>query len=172
MPARAPDAADPSSATETGKFLTFFLGDEEYGIEILRVREIIGMMPITWVPRTPDFIRGVLNLRGQVIPIVDLRLKFGMEATEDTEETCTIVVQTGGDMVGIVVDQVSEVLDISEDEIVDAPSFGTEVDTSYILGIGKSGDSIKLLLDIEKVLADVEALELPDAEEAEEAAAV
>jgi purine-binding chemotaxis protein CheW len=139
---------------ESGKFLTFFLAEEEYGLEILKVREIIGMMDITPVPRTPEFIRGVINLRGKVIPIIDSRLKFGMDPVERTDETCIIVVQAAGIQVGIVVDKVSEVLDIAGEEIEDAPSFGKEVNTDYILGIGKSQGKVKLLLDIDKVLSD------------------
>ena len=135
-----------------GKFLTFFLAGEEYGLEILKVHEIIGMMSITMVPRTPDFIRGVINLRGKVIPIVDLRLKLAMESTEQTDETCIIVVQANGVEVGVVVDRVSEVLDIVSEDIEDAPSFGSEVNTDYILGIGKSEGRVKILLDIDKVL--------------------
>jgi len=136
-----------------GKFLTFFLAGEEYGLEILKVQEIIGMMPITSVPRTPSFIKGVINLRGKIIPIVDLRLKLEMESKEQTEETCTIVVQANGVEVGLIVDKVSEVLDISEEDIEDAPSFGSSIQSDYILGIGKSEGRVKLLLDIDKVLS-------------------
>src|SRR5713226_7769151 len=135
-----------------GKFLMFFLASEEYGIEILKVQEIIGMMNITRVPRTPHFIRGVINLRGKVIPVVDLRLKFGMESKEQTAETCIIVVQTAGIEMGIIVDKVSEVRAIAGRDIEDAPSFGAGVDTDYIFGIGKSDGRVKLLLDIDKVL--------------------
>ena len=136
-----------------GKFLAFFLGDEEYGLEILKVYEIIGMLPITPVPRTPTFIRGVINLRGKVIPVMDMRARFGMPAIPDTEETCIIVVKAQGVQMGIVVDRVSEVLDIRSEEIEDAPAFGAQVNTEYILGIGKSNDSVKILLDIDKVLS-------------------
>lgn len=135
-----------------GKFLTFFLAGEEYGLEILKVHEIIGMMPITSVPRTPSFIRGVINLRGKVIPVVDLRLKLAMDSTDQTDETCVIVVQAGGLEIGVIVDKVSEVLDIADTDIEDAPSFGTDVNSDYILGIGKSEGRVKLLLDIDKVL--------------------
>jgi purine-binding chemotaxis protein CheW len=135
-----------------GKFLTFFLAGEEHGIEILKVHEIIGMLPITSVPRTPQYIRGVVNLRGKVIPIVDLRLKFGMESKAQTSETCIIVVHLQGVEVGIVVDKVSEVLNIAGDDIEEAPSFGAEVNTDYILGIGKSQGKVKILLDIDRVL--------------------
>ncbi len=155
-----------------GKFLTFFLEKEEYGLEILKVREIIGMMDITPVPRTPEFIRGVINLRGKVIPIVDLRSKFSMEQIEQTDETCMIVVQAAGIQMGIVVDKVSEVLDIASEDIEDAPSFGTEVNTDYILGIGKSQGRVKLLLDIDKVLSDKDAQEIHQAVRAAEQEAV
>jgi purine-binding chemotaxis protein CheW len=143
-----------------GKFLTFFLAGEEYGIEILKVHEIIGMMGITRVPRTPVFIRGVINLRGKVIPVVDLRLKFGMESKEQTEETCIIVVQVQKVEMGIMVDKVSEVLDIAAKDIDDAPSFGAEVNTDYLLGIGKAQGRVKLLLDIDKVLSSHEVVAL------------
>jgi len=152
--------AEPGRSVGGGKFLTFFLGSEEYGLEILKVHEIIGMMDITPVPRTPEFIRGVVNLRGKIIPVVDLRLKFGMDAVDHTDETCIIVVQANGVQMGIVVDRVSEVLDISAEEVEAVPSFGTEVDTAYILGIGKTGERVKLLLDIDKVLSSAEAVEV------------
>ena len=139
-----------------GKYLTFKLAAEEYGLEILKVREIIGLMDITKVPQTPHYVRGVINLRGKVIPIIELRLKFGMDSTEDTEQTCIIVVEVasgqGSVMTGIVVDSVSEVLDIVEDQIEDAPTFGAGIDTDFILGIGKIKDEVKILLDIDKVL--------------------
>jgi purine-binding chemotaxis protein CheW len=154
--ANAYQKASSHSNGKNGKFLTFYLAGEEYGIEILKVQEIIGMMTITPVPRTPRFIRGVINLRGKVITVVDLRLKFGMESKEQTEETCIIVVQTAGIQIGCVVDKVSEVLDIPADDIEDAPSFGADVNTEYILGIGKSQGKVKLLLDIDKVLSQQE----------------
>jgi purine-binding chemotaxis protein CheW len=143
-----------------GKFLTFFLASEEYGLEILKVHEIIGMMPITRVPRTPHFIRGVINLRGKVIPVVDLRLKFGMDSKEQTEETCIIVVQAQGVEMGIIVDKVSEVLDIAAQEIDDPPYFGTDVQTDYLLGIGKAAERVRLLLDIDKVLSSQEVIDV------------
>jgi purine-binding chemotaxis protein CheW len=147
-----------------GKFLTFFLAGEEYGIAILKVHEIIGMMAITGVPRTPAYVRGVINLRGKVIPIVDLRLKFGMASQDQTSETCIIVVTVQGVEVGIVVDRVSEVLNISEKEIEPAPSFGADVNTDFILGIGKSQGKVRLLLDIDRVLTHTEVIEdLPSA---------
>jgi purine-binding chemotaxis protein CheW len=140
-----------------GKYLTFALAHEEYGLEILKVREIIGYMDITAVPQTPSHIRGVINLRGQVIPVVDLRTKFGMETAEVTEQTCIIVVeitQAGRKFnTGIVVDRVQEVLDIAGSDIEEAPQFGGSVDTDFILGMAKIGDSVKILLDIDRVLA-------------------
>jgi purine-binding chemotaxis protein CheW len=146
-----------------GKYLTFKLSGEEYGLEILRVTTIIGLMEITAVPQTPDYVRGVINLRGKVISVVDMRAKFGMETTEDTNETCIIVVEVkkGAESVhmGILVDSVSEVLNIAGDDIEDAPSFGgAQVDTEFILGIAKAGNSVKILLDIDKVLAGHEEL--------------
>jgi purine-binding chemotaxis protein CheW len=143
-----------------GKYLTFRLDREEYGLEILKVREIIGLMGITKVPRTPHYIRGVINLRGKVIPVLDLRAKFGMEVIADTEETCIIVVDVessgGAIMMGILVDAVSEVLDIQAGEIEEPPTFGSEVDTRFILGIGKVKNSVKILLDIDRVLTGVD----------------
>ncbi|MBN1806859.1 MAG: purine-binding chemotaxis protein CheW [Sedimentisphaerales bacterium] len=139
-----------------GKYLTFALANEEYGLEILKVREIIGYMDITAVPQTPAYVKGVINLRGQVIPVIDLRAKFGMETTDITEETCIIVVETGQDgrsfSTGIVVDHVEEVLDIAGENIEDAPQFGSSVNTDFILGMGKIGESVKILLDIDRVL--------------------
>ncbi len=139
-----------------GKYLTFNLADEEYGIGILKVKEIIGMAPITAVPQTPDFVKGVINLRGKVIPVVDLRRRFGMEEIAYTERTCIIVVEIDGQagtiMMGIVVDSVSEVLSIKGEDIEAAPSFGTDLDTRYILGMAKMEGGVKLLLDIDRVL--------------------
>ncbi len=140
-----------------GKYLTFALAHEEYGLEILKVREIIGYMDITAVPQTPHHVKGVINLRGQVIPVIDLRAKFGMETTDVTEETCIIVVEIsqGGHKfsTGIVVDHVQEVLDIAGEDIEEAPQFGSSVYTNFILGMGKIGDTVKILLDIDRVLA-------------------
>lgn len=149
-----------SSNEKGGKFLTFFLGEEEYGLEILKVHEIIGMMSITPVPRTPTYIRGVVNLRGKIIPVVDLRLKLNMSTIEETEQTCIIVVQSGGIDTGIIVDSVSEVLDIVSSEIDDTPSFGSNISTDYILGIGKSEGHVKILLDIEQVLSTQDMAEM------------
>jgi purine-binding chemotaxis protein CheW len=153
---------------KTGKYLTFTLADEEYGIGILKVKEIIGMMAITSVPRTPDFVKGVINLRGKVIPVIDLRLKFGMPAIDYTDRTCIIVVEIdANDMtiqIGIVVDSVSEVLNIKQEEIENTPSFGTSINTDYILGMAKIDSGVKILLDIDRVLSSVEIATLKQAE--------
>jgi purine-binding chemotaxis protein CheW len=147
------------SVTESraGKYLTFKIVTEEYGVEILKVQEIIGIMDITKVPRTPEFVRGVINLRGKVIPVIDLRLKFGLESTEDTDMTCIIVVQITSESqnltTGIIVDEVYEVLDIVGEQIEDTPSFGATVDTDFILGMGKVGNKVVSLLDIDKILS-------------------
>ena len=138
------------------KFLTFSLGGEEYGIEILQIKEIIGMMPITSVPRTPQFFKGVINLRGKVIPVVDLRLRFGMEEKEDTPQTCIVVVEVNKEgcteTIGVVVDAVSEVVNIKPEETEDPPTFGNMVDTEFISAMAKTDGGVKILLDIHKVL--------------------
>lgn len=140
-----------------GKYLTFGLGSEEYGLEILKVKEIIGVMNITSVPQTPKYVKGVINLRGKVIPVIDLRLKFGMDAMEYNDRTCIIVVDIAGKIgkktvMGIVVDSVSEVLNIKGEEIEDTPTFGVRLGTDYILGMAKVRGGVKILLDINKVL--------------------
>lgn len=147
-----------------GKYLTFKLANEEYGIEILKVMEIIKLMTITQVPQTPHYIRGVINLRGKVIPVVDLRLKFSMEAIDDTDATCIIVVSIKSNdretQMGILVDTVSEVLDINAGEIEGPPRFGAAVDTEFIMGMAKARGEVKILLDIDKVLSGAEVANL------------
>jgi purine-binding chemotaxis protein CheW len=151
--------ATHQAASRAGKYLTFQLGAEEYGVEILKVQEIIGMLPITRVPRTPHFVRGVINLRGKVIPIVDLRAKFGMDAAEGSA-TVIIVVQVQGVQLGALVDRVSEVAAIGAAEIAEPPSFGADVETEYLLGIAKGAGKVTLLLDIDRVLSTSEVLDL------------
>ena len=148
---------EKAGVRKLNKYLTFTLGEEEYGLEILKVREIIGLIPTTKVPRMPDFVRGVINLRGKVIPVIDLRLKFGMESLGDTQETCIIVVDLDDLLMGVVVDRVSEVLDIPEEDIEDTPDFGIEVNTDFVLGVGKSKGKVVMLLDIGRVLTADEA---------------
>ena len=155
-----------SSKNREGKYLTFALGPEEYGLEILKVREIIGYMDITAVPQTPHYIKGIINLRGQVIPVIDLRTKFGMDTTEVTEETCIIVVEINQVSrvfnTGIIVDHVQEVLDIANEDIEDAPQFDSSVDSDFILGMGKIGNSVKILLDIDAVLNNTRLSHIQD----------
>ncbi len=140
-----------------GKYLTFCLGTEEYGLGILKVKEIIGMMPITSIPQTPEFVKGVINLRGKVIPVMDLRAKFSMDTISYTERTCIIVVEIESQkatvLIGIVVDEVSEVINVNDAEIEEAPSFGTKLNTEYILGMAKMEGGVKILLDIDQVLS-------------------
>jgi purine-binding chemotaxis protein CheW len=142
--------------SKAGKHLTFRLGSETYGLEILKGQEIIGMMRVTRVPRTPPFVRGVINLRGKVFPVIDLRTKFGLETIEDTPKTCIIVVQVQRDgpalTMGVVVDEVSEVMNIRAEQIEPAPEFGSSVDTTFILGMGKKEGGVVILLDVDKVL--------------------
>ena len=158
--AQTMDEAVKFMASKEGKYLTFILADEEYGIGILKVKEIIGMMPVTSVPQTPQYVKGVINLRGRVIPVIDLRLRFGLESADYTERTCIIVVEiqgsTGHVVIGIVVDSVSEVLNIKGEDIEDAPTFGTKLNTDYILGMAKIDGGVKILLDIDRVLNEEE----------------
>jgi purine-binding chemotaxis protein CheW len=161
------DQAIKVMADREGKYLTFSLAGEEYGIGILKVKEIIGMMSVTTVPGTPAFVKGVINLRGKVIPVLDLRIRFAMEEMDYTERTCIIVVeikhQTGAVLMGIVVDSVSEVLNIKGSDIEDTPTFGARLDTDYILGMAKMNGGLKILLDIDRVLNDKELVLLEQA---------
>lgn len=155
--ASSTERQDEATGNRQGKYLSFALASEEFGLEILKVREIIGYIDVTAVPQTPHYVRGVINLRGQVIPVVDLRAKFGMETADITDQSCIIVVEIRQDSrkcnIGIVVDRVQEVLDIADESIEDPPQFGSSVSTDFILGMGKVGDAVKILLDIDKVLA-------------------
>ena len=148
------NAGSEARTVAGGKFLAFFLAGEEYDIEILNVHEIIGVIPVTSVPGTPRYIRGIANLRGKIIPIVDLRQKFGMESKHLTAQTCIIVVNVHGAEIGIIVDRVSEVLSIADNEIEPAPAFGKDIRTDYLLGIGTSQQRVRILLDTDRVLAD------------------
>ena len=159
-PVMTPPENAAKSDARAGKYLTFGLGKEEFAIQVLRVREIMGVQEITAVPQTPDYVKGVLNLRGKVIPVVDLRLKFGMPEQEYTQRTCIIVVQIDQDgsrmLTGVVVDQVSEVLTIQAADIEDTPEFGRGVATPYLLGMAKIKGKVKILLDIDQVLSSQE----------------
>jgi len=173
--AQAMDHNVNAGENHEGKYLTFSLAGEEYGISILKVKEIIGMMSVTPVPQTPEYFKGVINLRGKVIPVVDLRLKFGMASLAYTERTCIIVVEIRTPVflsgqareqvlafvdrkisMGIVVDAVSEVLSIKGADIEETPCFGTGPNTAYILGMAKSAQGVKILLDIDKVMNEEE----------------
>jgi purine-binding chemotaxis protein CheW len=147
-----------------GKYLLFKVGDEEYGLQILKVQEIIRMQKVTTVPKTPEFVRGIINLRERVIPIIELRLKFGMEAIEDTDKTCIVVVQvkTGDTAVvmGIIIDDVREVRDILKEEIDKPPSFGTADSAEFIMGIGKLNNRVIMLLDSDMVLSQDEVINI------------
>jgi len=150
-----------ATAALTGKYLTFALSDEEYGLPVLRVREIIKMMDITEVPQVPPHIKGVLNLRGKVIPVIDLRLKFGFAPGEITSRTCIIVVEVAlaasRVMMGIIVDHVLDVLNIVADEIEQTPEFGDRVCTDYMKGMAKVKGTVKILLDLDRVLGTDDA---------------
>ncbi len=143
-----------------GKYLTFQLGTEEFGIQVLKIREIMGIQQITGVPQTPSWMKGVINLRGKVIPVIDLRLKFGMPTIAYNQRTCIVVAQVETDseqmLMGLVVDEVSEVVNIAASEIEDAPSFGSNVPTPYILGMAKQKGKVKILLDIDQALSSSE----------------
>ncbi len=150
--------AEKTTKAQSGKYLTFKLGDEAYGLEINKVIEIIGMQDITPIPRTPDHLKGVINLRGIIHPVIDLNNKFGMGMTEETELTCIIVVTVerheNKEQMGIIVDAVSEVEDIKQEEIENTPSLGTEINTNFILGMAKTKNTVKMLLDLQKILSD------------------
>ena len=150
-------AAAAQVDARAGKYLTFLLANEEFGIRVLKVREIMGLQDITAVPQTPPHIKGVINLRGKVVPVIDLRLKFGLPAAEYNQRTCIIVTQvrteTATVFMGIVVDGVSEVLNLTGPEIEDTPDFGEELSSGYLLGMAKVKGKVKILLDIDRVLS-------------------
>lgn len=150
------DNRNPSVVNLGGKYLTFTLDNEEYCITILKIKEIIGMMPITSVPQVPDFVKGVINLRGRVIPVMDFRLKFDMPQADYSDRTCIIVVEVEGESerinMGCIVDSVCEVLNISAGDISNTPDFGTSMNTEYILGMAKMEGNVKILLDIDLIL--------------------
>jgi purine-binding chemotaxis protein CheW len=144
-----------------GKYLTFSLADELYGLEILRVQEIVGMLPVTRVPRLPEYVAGVVNLRGRIIPVVDIRLAFGFKDVSITDRTCIVVVTVeregvGSTVMGVIVDEVSDVRDLAADSIEETPEFGVEVDSSFIKGVGRVEECVVLLLDIDRVLSGQE----------------
>jgi purine-binding chemotaxis protein CheW len=155
LDATAVEVSRASARQLGGKYLTFRLANEEFGLGILKVREINGMLKITAVPQMPTYMKGVINLRGKVVPVIDLRLKFGLEEAQHTDQTCIILVDVGHE-IGIVVDTVSEVLEIAPQQIDPPPQLGTTADTSFILGMGKVNNAVKILLDIDKILSSDE----------------
>jgi len=156
-----------SGAGKEGKYLTFSLAEEEYGIGILKVKEIVGLMPVTAVPRAPEFVKGVINLRGKVIPIIDLRLRFNMDEAEPTDRTCIIVVEVEGPssqvQIGLMVDSVSEVLNVKAEDIEETHSFGFSFKANWLLGMAKIEGAIKILLDIDWILGAEEIAVLEEA---------
>ena len=150
-----------------GKYLTFTLGNEGYGIPILKVKEIIGIMRITDLPNLPSYLKGVVNLRDRVIPIMDLRLKFSMHPQDNTERTCIVVVEvmqpTGAILLGLLVDGVSEVVNYTGEEIEAPPALGSDQGGRYILGLAKRNDQVKILLDIDRVVSNEDVISLADA---------
>ena len=148
-----PATAAVSTDHRTGKYLAFHLGPEEFGIPVLAVREIMGLQDITAVPQTPSYVRGVINLRGKVIPVLDLRLKFGMDGVEYGPRTSIIVVKVAEVMMGVIVDGVSEVLNLMAGDIENTPDFGHGIETPYILGMAKTKGRVRMLLDIEQILS-------------------
>ena len=138
--------------SQKGLFLTFALGSESFGLEITEVKEIVGMQPITPLPETPAYVKGIINLRGRIIPVIDIRLRFGKEGVAYTDRTCIIVVYINGAAVGLIVDNVSEVLTIQDDQIVPPPKYGAGAQNRYLKAIGKVGNEVKLLLDCNTLL--------------------
>jgi purine-binding chemotaxis protein CheW len=156
---------DPNKRAQGGKYLTFKLADETFGIDVLKAQEIVRMLKVTRVPRAPEFVRGVVNLRGKVIPVLDLRRKFALPPVDDGERTCIVVTQItvrpGETMaMGAIVDEVSDVLDITDEQIEAVPAFGADVEAELILGVGKLEDQVVLLLDIDKLLSGVETVQM------------
>jgi purine-binding chemotaxis protein CheW len=149
--------ATTSLVTEGSQYLTFALGREEYGVDILKIQEIRGYGAITPIPNTPPHIKGVMNLRGAIIPIVDLRRKLAMPATEPNAFTVIVVVTVGTKVMGLIVDGVSDVLTIAPRDVTPAPDFGSQVDARFIDGMARAGDKLVVLLDIERVLGGEEA---------------
>jgi purine-binding chemotaxis protein CheW len=157
---RNTDTPAAAADSRAGKYLTFDLAGEEFGVRVLKVREIMGLQEITPVPQTASHVKGVINLRGKIIPVIDLRLKFGMPQAEYNQRTCIIVTQVQGEastlVMGVVVDGVSEVLNLNGSEIEDTPDFGEGFSRGYLLGMAKVKGKVKILLDIDRVLSSQE----------------
>lgn len=154
------DGFEEVEDTQKGRYLTFALGKEEYGIEIIYVTEIIGIQEITKIPELPNYIKGIINLRGKIIPVMDVRLRFKKEPIEYTDRTCIVVIDIMENSIGLIVDTVSEVISIEDVNIMPPPSAKTGFRNRYVKGIGKVGKEVKLLLDCEKILNEDEVQEL------------
>ncbi|BCJ95605.1 chemotaxis protein CheW [Anaerocolumna cellulosilytica] len=148
--------------TQKGRFLTFSLGKETYGLEIRYVTEIIGIQSITEIPELPEYVRGIINLRGKIIPVMDVRLRFKKEPRDYNDRTCIIVVDIGELSIGLIVDSVSEVLSIDDKDMVEPPKLNKGYQNRYIKNIGKVGTEVKLLLDCEKLLTEIEVEDLKE----------
>ncbi len=162
-------AAEQSEDTQEGKFLTFPIGKEEFAIEIRYVTEIIGIQKITDLPDMPDFIKGVINLRGKVIPVIDVRMRFGLEKREYDERTCIVVVRINAISVGLIVDSVKEVIDIAGSQIDPPPSVNKGSESRFIQGLGKVDDEVKIILDVDQLLFEEELEQIAGTAEVEEA---
>jgi purine-binding chemotaxis protein CheW len=158
-----------ASITDTKQYLTFQLGEEVFAVDVFHVREILEFTTVTKVPRTPDYMRGVINLRGGVVPVLDMRLKFGLSQTEKTVDTCIIVVEVffedESTVIGALVDSVQEVLELEPDQIEPAPRIGTQLKTEFIKGMGKRDDRFIILLDIDKIFSSEELIMAQEVEE-------
>jgi len=146
--------------TQKGKYLTFFLGKEAYAVEIKFVTEIVGIQPITEVPELPEYVKGIINLRGKIIPVMDVRLRFNKKPVDFNDRTCIIVIDVEDISIGLIIDNVSEVLSIPDENIVPLPEMNKESDNKYIKAIGKVANDVRLILDCEKLLSDREAEEI------------
>lgn len=161
------DVVDTNEDTLKGKYLTFIIDEQSYCIEIKYVIEIIGVQPITQVPEIPSYVKGIINLRGKVIPVIDVRVRFCKEEREYDDKTCFIVVDVNGISVGIIVDCVEEVLNIPDENVANPPSFSKNGSSRYVKGIGKIGDEVKLILDTQKLLSDDDVLDIEALAEAD-----
>lgn len=148
---------------ENQEYVTFFLNNEVYAIDALSVQEIVELASITKIPHLPYFLKGVINLRGTIIPVVDLKMKFGMASEEYRKHTCIIVAEFSGGVMGLIVDAVSDVMNLTSDSIASTPNFGTKVNTDFIKGMGKSGENLVIVLDVDKVLSEAETISLEEA---------
>lgn len=158
-------SAGPVAEALPSEFLTFSLGDEEYGVDILKVQEIRGYDTVTRIPDTPDFVKGVINLRGTIVPVIDMRLKFRLARAEYNDFTVMIILNVAKRVVGMVVDSVSDVMQLNADQIRPAPEFGGSIDTRFITGLGTFDDRMLILVDIEKLLRSEDMALLPAAAE-------